>query len=168
MLAVLALWMPLELHAQTEDMPGRHPPTTEVLRNYASFLWMSATPIDTSIFQRQNLNLREALGLLMEEMAAKQLEFPILVDTESFRELKPRVDIYKVPVRIPRFPRKQAAGKILRNILAQATEHEAAFFVRYCYIEITPKQRITPNTWLSQFTNPNGRPLIGAKQKRVE
>jgi hypothetical protein len=168
LLALVSFLMPLQASAQTRDMPRPPPPIAETVGNYLSFVWMLTTPIDATIFQRKELTFRDSLELLMEEMAKKKLDVPVMVDRGSFKEADSDVDIYKTPVKIPPSPRKRAAGTILRQILDQAPRKDAVLLIRYSYIEITHKRRVSLATWLEQFTDPNGGGIIGAKQKRVE
>jgi hypothetical protein len=168
LLALVALALPMAARAQTQDVGGPPPPLRETVRNYISFLYLLATPLDTKAFERKELTFRAALTLLMEEMANKNLDLPLLVDRGSFEEAKPGIDIYKVSIKLSSLPRKQTAGAILRQILDQTPGKSAAVLIRYTYIEITHKHRVCLASWFGQFTDPYGVLVIGAKQKRVE
>jgi hypothetical protein len=165
--ALLILLLALKAHGQTMDMPGRDPPLRETLRNYLHFVRMACQPIDTKGFQGKTLTLRDALQLIMEEMAKEKLDFPVLVDKAAFAEANPGVDICKVPIKLLSSPRKQAAGTILKRVLDQLPKKDGVCLIQYCYV-ITQKRRVNLENWLSQFLNPDMAALIGAKQKRVE
>jgi hypothetical protein len=97
--------------------------------------------MDMKDFQ-QPMSLKEALGLLYEQLNADGKEWPILVDADAFREEYPDdPDIYETQVRIPPFPRKMSIGQVLRLALSKVPRNNATFFVYPDRIEITTLKR---------------------------
>src|SRR5260370_34626005 len=86
-----------EGRAQTQDY--RSSPSSQLtVKQPFQFVRALHTAIAVKGF-KETLTLKEALGWLMEEMAKKDIELPIFVDLEAFKE-EEMMDVYDVPVKI--------------------------------------------------------------------
>jgi HEAT repeat protein len=108
--------------------------------------------VDMKDFRRP-MKLKDALCQVMEQMAAKGIELPILVDSEAFREDHGNADVYDVTVRFLPRPAQMTVARFLEAALAQVGP-DATFLVRRNYVEVTTSRRAwlePPNFFLSFF-----------------
>jgi tetratricopeptide (TPR) repeat protein len=88
------------------------------------------------------MSLKEALGLIYEKLNASNIELPIIVDTEAFKELAPEApDVYETRVQFPPFPRKMSIKVALKLALSKVATGNATFMIRRDFIEITTVDR---------------------------
>ncbi len=87
---------------------------------------------------RGTRTMKDALGRLYEQLAARKIELAILVDGEAFKKSFRRLDVYGLPVQLPSAPRQVTVGTLLRLLLDQVPGGDATFLYRdLSFLEIT-------------------------------
>jgi hypothetical protein len=124
-------------------------------RQEAQRIWkLLDIPMDTKTFDAPaGMSLKDFIGLIYDKFSQQNIEVPILVDFEAFKDANPDVykepgDLYDIKVAIPQIPKKLALGTILRIALGKIPTNNATFLIRRNYIEITTsdaqqKEKIT-------------------------
>jgi hypothetical protein len=93
--------------------------------------------LDMKEFQNQ-LSLKEALGLIHDQLALRDDEFSIFVDADAFKQENPDApDIFETRVQFPQAPKKMTVAMALGIILNKVPTNNATFVVLPDRIEIT-------------------------------
>jgi hypothetical protein len=93
--------------------------------------------------------LKETLRLVMEAIASRGKELPILVDTVAFEQENPDAEkIYDTVVRFDSFPKKMRVAMILRQALSRVKTNNATYLLRGGVIEVTTLERAKPENLL--------------------
>jgi hypothetical protein len=95
-------------------------------------------PVNLRAFPR-SLSLKEALGIVYEELNRDGRELPIIIDADALLDKDPRArDVYDTPVVRPGNGRgTMTAAELLDFFVAQLPHGNGAWLVRRDYIEIT-------------------------------
>jgi hypothetical protein len=117
------------LNAQTQEFhEGLGPLPSMTAQEVQKSLMVLNAPVDVNEFQT-NLNLKEILGQLYDQLAEAGIEFPILVDTNAFLIEDSEMDPYSAPINLSNFPDRITAGKFLREVLKQLPGKNAEVMV---------------------------------------
>jgi hypothetical protein len=111
-----------------------------------------------------DMTLKEFCGILMEKLAGKGKEFPILIDLRAFRSENAKAnDILDSPVRLP-FYRNPIPAITALQIALSRSEHPATFLIQSGVVIITTKKQASPSPLLKQTVTAafNNRPLADA------
>jgi hypothetical protein len=123
----------------------------------ACLLGASATALLAAFFLNRDADIRivgrntqqmryllSILDLLYDKLAASEMELPILIDTDAFREVGFEGDLWDTRITLTGAPRQTAVKEILRSILAQFPSKNAAIRVHF-FVEITTVKRAETN-----------------------
>lgn len=117
---------------------------------------------------KETMTLREALSLLYEQLSSKDLEVPVLVDTEAFQEGLPKAkadfDVWETKISYKGVPRYIPAHHFLKLTLRQIPSGNATWLIRRNFVEITTVKR-AEGVWISPSITGG---IIGGKTKRIE
>jgi hypothetical protein len=129
--------------AQTQDITGQLPEPYDLqdLHPPKQVIKTLLTPVNLRAWPR-SLSLKEALGILYEELNRDGRELPILVDVDALVGKDPRArDVYDTPVVRPGNGRgTMMAAELLDFFVAQLPHGNGAWLVRRDYIEITTSE----------------------------
>jgi hypothetical protein len=146
-LITLALLVSAPCSASAQDLakqPGKKPATPTKPAALLTEL------LDTADLQ-QPLTLKEALIHLYEQLNARGLELPLLVDSDAFKEENPDApDVYETQIRFPPVPKRITVAQFLRHVLSRIPTGNGTFLLFGDHIEVTTFQRASAEVRLQQ------------------
>jgi len=124
--------------AQTPDIgEGPRQPVTPV--EICLRLKLLATKVEMKHFAGR-MTVKDAFERLYEQLASKNVELPILVDSEEFTKDVPGLDFWAARVRLVRGLGRISVARFLREVLAQVPGRNATFVMRDSFLEVTTRQ----------------------------
>ena len=137
LISLVPLWLAESICAQqTQDVQGSPPVITP------GDVWKFHSLLDTSVNMedfKEPMPLKEALALVMEQFAKKEIDLPILVDVAAFEEENPEHHVPTVVVQFSNPAGEITLREFFREALAQIPTKNATVLHRpgMCYFEIT-------------------------------
>jgi hypothetical protein len=112
------------------------------------------TTVDMKPFQSP-MTIRDALAALYEQMAKKGIDCPMLIDADAYRNKRPGIDVYSVPVKFSGLPRYIPLSRFFQEVCGQIPRGGGNCVIHRTCIVIVPGEKGSFRWWVATWWFPD-------------